>query len=293
MRKTLPASVVTPGHPDNALLSSIADELERMAGGKGQLAQEVPDLLREVIDDVIQTPRTGRRSYDELEKTEKTYIGTRVEIMLRALLTLPKGKLDAVVLGHDLDIKHTMGDNWMIPLEALGHPCILVAADEVRARCYMGLIVAKPEYLHGGKGNRDVKRGVSAAGFANILWIFADQPYPPNFWRTVPPDAVDRIFSGSSGNARVMSLFREVQGVPVSRETVQGVARQKDFMRRIRADDGKGTRDKLAAEGILLLSSTYDGPLMRALGLPDGDFVSYTPTTADELDAAREAGWPV
>ena len=33
-----------------------------------------------LVDDVIMTPKTGRRSYDELEKTEKTYIGTRVEI---------------------------------------------------------------------------------------------------------------------------------------------------------------------------------------------------------------------
>lgn len=264
-----------------------------MAGGKGQLAAQVPSLLREVIDDVIQTPKTGRRSYSELEKTEKTYIGTRVEIMLRALLKLPKGNLDTVVLGHDTDIKHTMGDNWMIPLEAVGHPCILVAADEERSRCYLGLIVAKQEYLHAGKGNRDVKRGVSSAGFANIMWLFADHPYPPNFWRTVPPDAIERIFSGKSGNARVMALFREVQGVPISRETVEGVARQKDFMRRIRADDGHGTRDRLAEEGILLLSSTYDGQLMKELELPEGDFVSYRPATEAELEAARRAGWPL
>ncbi|WP_341539364.1 NaeI family type II restriction endonuclease [Rhodovulum steppense] len=288
----MPTSVVAAGHPDHEILSAIAGELERRAGAAGSLARKVPPLLREVIDDVIQTPRTGRRSYDELEKTEKTYIGTRVEIMLRALLDLPRGRLDAVVLGHDTDIKHTMGKNWMIPSEALGHPCILVAADEGRARCYLGLIVARPEYLTAGT-NRDAKRSVSADGFRHILWIFADHPYPPNFWRTVPPGAVDRIFSGESGNARVMALFREVSGVPVSREIVQGVARQKDFMRRIRADDGRGTRDRLAAEGILLLSSTYDGPLIRQLGLPKGDFISCRPTTPGELAAARAAGWRV
>lgn len=292
MRSKLPESLVQQGHRDHQLLSSIADDLERRAGGPGCLAQEVPALLREVIDDVIQTPRTGRRSYDELEKTEKTYIGTRVEIMLRALLGLPRGTLDAVVLGHDVDIKHTMGNNWMIPSEALGHPCILMAADEDHALCYLGLIVARREYLTAGT-NRDAKRSVSAEGFRHIYWIFASLEYPPNFWRTVPPDAIDRIFGGRSGNERVMALFREVQGVPISRDTVQGVARQKDFMRRIRSDGGGGTRDRLAREGILLLNHTYDGPLIRQLGLPEGDFVSYRPTAPDELAVARAAGWNV
>lgn len=293
MRANLPASLVVQGHPDFAVSSAIIADLEQRAGGQDRLAQEVPALLREVVDDVIQTPRTGRRSYDELEKTEKTYIGTRVEIMLRALLSLPRGRLDAVVAGHDTDIKHTMGNNWMIPGEAIGHPCILVAADEDRARSYLGLIVARPEYLTQGEGNRDKKKTISAAGFAHIRWVFADRPYPPNFWRTIPAASVDRIVSGRTGNDRVMALFREVQDVPITRETVEGVARQKDFMRRIRADGGRGTRDQLAAEGILLLSGKYDGPLIRALGLPMGDFVAHTPATDQERLTARAAGWQV
>lgn len=79
-----------------------------------------------------------RRAYEELEKTEKTYIGTRVEIELRALLRLPKGRLDTVILGQDVDIKHTMGGNWMIPTEALNCACLLVAADEARAVAISG-----------------------------------------------------------------------------------------------------------------------------------------------------------
>jgi hypothetical protein len=289
VRANLPESRVVPGHPDFNVLTEILDELNSLAGGVGKLAEQVPELLREVIDDVIQTPRTGRRSYDELEKTEKTYIGTRVEIMLRALLTLPRGRLDTVVAGHDTDIKHAMANNWMIPGEALGHACILVAADEERARCNLGLFVARPEYLTSG-ANRDAKKSISSVGFANILWIFADQPYPPNFWRTISAASVDRIVAGRTGNARMMALFREVQGIPISRDTVAGVARQKDFMRRIRADGGDGTRDLLAQEGILLLNGKYDGPLIGALGLPKGDFVSYAPKTKKELMLARAAG---
>lgn len=292
MRTRLPDSLVRPGHQDYEVLEGIASELEGRAGGVGKLAHVLPGLLRDIIDNVIQTPRTGRRSYDELEKTEKTYIGTQVEIVLRDELRLPKGRLDTVVLGHDVDIKHTMGNNWMIPTEALDSPCILVAADEDRGVCYLGLIIARLEYLTSSQ-NRDAKRSVSADGFAHIRWIVPGVPYPPNFWRTIPQDAVDAIFQGDTGNDRVCALFREVQGVPIARDIINAVAKQKDFMRRIRADGGRGTRDRLAREGILLLSGTYDAPLIRDLGLPIGDFVSYRPRDEHELTLARAAGWDV
>jgi len=63
------------------------------------------------------------------------------------------------------------------------------------------------------------------------LWLLRGHPYPPNFWRTVPADVVDAIFAGTSGNQRMANLFRAVQ--------------QHDFMRRIRSDNGRGTRDIL------------------------------------------------
>ncbi len=250
-------------------------------------------MLRQCVDDVIMTPKTGRRAYEELEKTEKTYIGTRVEIELRAMLKLPRGKLDTVILGRDVDIKNTMGSNWMIPTEAIGNPCILVAADEVRATCYLGLIVARPEYLTHGQ-NKDSKKSVSAAGFANILWLLLDHPYPPNFWRTVPPDVIERIFAGRSGNERMANLFREVQRAPITRDVVEAVAQQQDFMRRIRSDKGRGTRDHLASEGILLLSGHYDAPLIAALDLPvcsGSEFVSYRLENDRERALAIEHGF--
>lgn len=292
MKQTIPDSIVAPGHRDHSLLTAIAAEISGRAGGNVALATGFSAMLRHCIDDVIMTPKTGRRSYDELEKTEKTYIGTRVEIDLRAMLRLPKGKLDTVILGHDVDIKHTMGSNWMIPTEAIEQPCILVAADEARATCYLGLFVARPDYLTQGQ-NRDSKKSVSAQGFANILWLLRGHPYPPNFWRTVPPDTVERIFAGTSGNQRMATLFREVQRQPISRDVVEAVAQQQDFMRRIRADKGRGTRDHLAREGILLLSGHYDAPLIAALGLPacsGSEFVSYRAMSQSEVDLAAVHG---
>ena len=292
MKKTIPDSLVVDGHRDHPLLAAIADDITRRAGGPLDLATRFAAMLRQCVDDVIMTPKTGRRSYDELEKTEKTYIGTRVEIELRAMLRLPKGKLDTVILGRDVDIKNTMGSNWMIPTEAIDHPCILVAADEARAVCFLGLIVARPDYLTTGQ-NRDAKKSVSAQGFANIKWVLLDQPYPPNFWRQVQPDVIDRIFAGKSGNQRMAALFREVQQQPITRDVVQAVAQQQDFMRRIRSDNGRGTRDHLAREGILLLSGHYDAPLIAALGLPAcsaSEFVSYRPVSQAQVDMAARSG---
>mmetsp|Transcript_23296 Transcript_23296/g.40342 ORF Transcript_23296/g.40342 Transcript_23296/m.40342 type:complete len:297 (-) Transcript_23296:2320-3210(-) len=292
MKARVPDSIVVPGHPDFMLLDRMAADITARAGGPASLARDFSNMLRQCIDDVIMTPKTGRRSYDELEKTEKTYIGTRVEIELRALLDLPRGRLDTRLQGHDVDIKNTMGSNWMIPTEAVDHPCILVAADEVRATCYLGLIVARTDYLTTGQ-NKDAKKSVSATGFANILWLLCAHPYPPNFWRTVPADVTDRIFAGQTGNARMAALFREVQGTPITRDVVEAVAQQRDFMRRIRSDNGRGTRDHLAREGILLLSGQYDGPLIQALGLPECDasaFLSYRPATQQERDLALDHG---
>ncbi len=255
-------------------------------------------MLRQCVDDVIMTPKTGRRSYDELEKTEKTYIGTRVEIDLRDMLRLPKGTLDTEILGCDVDIKNTMGSNWMIPTEAVDQVCILVAADEERAVCFLGLIVARLENLTAGQ-NKDSKRSISADGFSHILWLLKDHPYPPNFWRTISPDAIDRIFEGNTGNQRMANLFREIQDTPISRDVVEAVARQKDFMRRIRSDNGRGTRDMLAREGILLLSGHYDAPLISELGLRDidgGEFISHRITSEDDVRLAAQHGievaWP-
>jgi Restriction endonuclease NaeI len=293
LRKTIPNSVVVHGHPDFELLNSIAIEIERKVGSRQALTAEIPILLRECIDALINTPRTGRRDFDELEKVEKTFIGTHVEIVIRRFLRLEKGKLDTVILGHDVDIKFTTGDNWTIPPEAYGHPCLVIAADEERALCFVGLIVIRPEFMHGGSGNRDSKRGISSAGFANILWLLANQPYPPNFWRTVGKESIERITGGKSGNERVVALFEEVQRRPISRDVIDATARQKDFTRRTRSDNGRGSRDILLDRGILLLTGTKHPDLIERLELPycrRGEYISYAPLHESEWALAAANG---
>jgi len=60
-------------------LQVVATALLGISGFKRIVAKE----LRRALDEVIDGPRTGRYSVEQLEKTEKTYIGTKVEILIR------------------------------------------------------------------------------------------------------------------------------------------------------------------------------------------------------------------
>lgn len=284
------SSTVGQGHPDHVTIQHVAAAILQRAGGADRLRAEFPGLIRRAIDEVIDTPRTKRLKLAQLEKTEKTYIGTKIEILLRDFLGLPKGLLDLNIDGMDVDIKNTVTGNWMIPDEALNKPCILVASDDVRARCYFGIIIARPQYLTAG-ANKDNKRSVSAAGMAHIHWLLHDCPYPPNFWENVPVNIAQHIMLGRSGNERLIRLFTELPDRVIHRDIVHGVARQKDYMKRLRRNGG--ARDTLAANGIAILSGAYDSVVIHRLGLPfvaADEVISHKAASAAEADYLRLMG---
>src|SRR5262245_23246769 len=108
-------------HPDFAVVSPIVSAILESVGGLDSFETHAPLLLRKAIDEVIDTRRTGRFLIEQTEKTEKTYLGTKVEILLRAWLRFPKGSvLDMSVKGAECDIKNTMYYNWSIPKENVG-----------------------------------------------------------------------------------------------------------------------------------------------------------------------------
>lgn len=287
MARTYSLDAVGPDHPDFAILDEIKLELIARAGGREELLSFMADMLREEIDKIIDTPNSARRFYGELEKTEKTYIGTRVEIRLRNFLKVEKGRRDLKLTAGDVDVKNTMGSNWTIPPEAIGVPCLLLSAAEPvdektnkPTTFKFGLVLVRDDYLLVGK-NRDAKKGLSANGFENVNWIAVDHPYPNNFWRTVPAEKVQKIFAGSNGNDRMMNLFRLVQRTPISRRVVESVAQQKDPTRRIRK--GGGARDQAEAAGLLILSQTYDQAALKAFSLPPiraDEWISFEPNAA-------------
>jgi Restriction endonuclease NaeI len=249
-----------------------------------KLAQELPQIFRKAIDEVIDAPRTNRFILSETEKTEKTYLGTKIEILLRAHLGLPKGRiLDLSIGGVETDIKNTMGGNWTIPQEAFGHPCLLLKENEKNATCCVGIIIARDAYLNPGT-NRDAKRSFSIAGLQNVWWILKDHPYPPNFFELMPLKQRQAIMGAGGGTMRLAALFEAVQKKPISRVIVQALAQQHDYMKRVRRNGG--ARDVLAPKGIAILWGGADKSLITRLKLglvgPD-EFISYKPTDPAEI----------
>ncbi|HQT43699.1 MAG TPA: NaeI family type II restriction endonuclease [Halothiobacillus sp.] len=274
-------------HPDYLIISRIERVLIEKARGFENLRTKLPKLIRQAIDEVIDTRRTGRVSAQELEKTEKTYIGTKVEILVRDFFDLPKGILDLKIDGLDVDVKNTLGSTWMIPREAIGMPCVLVASDEARQTCFFGIFVAHLHNLTPGV-NQDQKRSVASVGFDNIHWLLAEEPYPNGFWGKIGGGQAYNIMRGNSGNERVEKLFRQALGTPVGRDIIEDVARQKDYMKRVRKNGG--ARDALAREGIAILSGQYDSEIITALGLePIGrdEFISFKPMHDTQIALLR------
>jgi hypothetical protein len=208
--------------------------------------------VRKAIDEVIDGARTGRYRYEELERQEKAYIGTRIEIIVRTELGLEReGKLDTVIEGHAVDFKWSAGGSWMIPREAVGEICLLLSGDEAGGTFSVGLVRCTEERLNKGK-NQDSKGTLSKAGKKAIRWFVKDGLLPVNFLATLDPEVRGAILSRPAGQARVREFFLLVSGRPVPREVIPTLAIQADPMRRVRRDKS----DRLG--GMKILSGHYE-----------------------------------
>lgn len=279
-------------HADFADLEALELDLLAAVGGYEAFEEKLRSFFRSAIDEVIDTARTARFFLSDLEKTEKTYLGTKFEILLRDWLQVPKGVvLDLKIGGREVDVKSTTGgaSGWMIPPEAIDQFCVLLRVNELQAKCAVGLVRARPAYLRGSV-NRDAKTSFSAAGRINIWWLVSDFDYTPNFWTLIDAGLRNEIMQPRSGAARLAVLFESCREVPVSRVLIAGIAAQDDFMKRIRRNGG--ARDILAPKGIAILYSESDHELMERFGLTFGsrEFMSYSPKNDEEATLLRETG---
>ncbi|MCB1087490.1 MAG: restriction endonuclease [Verrucomicrobiae bacterium] len=257
------------GGVQDEALGRVVDFFLRQNGFENQAA----DTLRRALDEVIDGMRTGRWAVDSLEKTEKSYIGTKVEILFKFDFELEDGeKLDTRIEGAEVDIKCTVLRDWMIPREAVGELCLLVRIDDARSKFWIGIVRTSPEVLRPGK-NQDGKTSLSAAGKKHIRWIIEEGILPANLLATLDPKIRAQILDSGSGQKRINQLFRLVQRRVISRVDVETVARQKDPMKRVR-----DARLHLAKEGILIIGHQGDDPAKaKKYGLPvpiKGEFVS-------------------
>lgn len=226
-------------------------EVQRSLLAKPDLLGIVGRAIRKSFDEVIDGPRTGRYRIEQLEKTEKTYIGTKVEIVLRAGLELERGRvLDNLIANHEVDTKFTVGSTWTIPQEAFEKLCLLVTGDDNTGMCKIGLLRMTSEVLNNGE-NRDGKKSVSALGKTRITWL-AQGPMPRNFMLSLPEVEREIIMSAPSGKKAIKALFQNATGRLIPRSVIEQVAQQKDSLKRARE-----AKAILATEGIQVLCATF------------------------------------
>lgn len=231
-------------------LRAVAEELLEQDPSGAKIAR----VLRRTYDMLLDGQHTGRYRWDQLYKTEKTHFGTLVEINLQREFNFADGAaMDFSICDIDVDCKFSqvLGD-WMIPPEAVGHIILGLWASDERGKWSVGVVRASDRLLTATRGNRDLKRRLTAVGKSTVTWIFKDRPLPENALLRIPPADVERIFTCSEyGTKRVDMLFRLAQQRLISRTVVATVARQEDYMKRIRGNGG--SRSSLRPEGIVII----------------------------------------
>lgn len=274
----------------------LRDAIGARVGGSDVLTSRFPELVRDAVDAVLDPVQTARTRLHELDNVEKTFVGLKLEHMVRDFLDVPKGLRDLKINGTDVDIKNTVQDNWSIPQETYrnSEPCLLMAVDEEKHKCFLGLIIAKPEYLHKGKGNRDTKKGVSSAGFKNILWLVKDEPFRQSRFIGLDMDRFRELRKMSGGKERAAQFWRENLRTVLHRDVMHALLfDQYDYMKRLRANGG--APDILKNERTAILIGTYNNERTIAadLGIPDlkrDEVVGVKATTPQEENILRSAG---
>jgi hypothetical protein len=287
-----------PSDDPDAELDAVEAELYRLDA----TGEQVATVLRDTLDQLYDGQRTGRWQYDQLHKTEKTYMGTLVEINLHRQFGFDDGDVtDYRIAGIEVDCKYSMSyGGWELPPEAIDHLCLLITASDEASSWSAGLIRVREEYLR-DRGNRDSKRQLSATGrgYVRQLWRRHGR-LAGNIFLHMDPRDRERIFGAKAsrgtqhGQARTNELFRTVQRRTVRRAEVATVAQQDDFMKRARGNGG--ARTALQPEGILVLGhQDHDPVVATALGLPvprKGEFVSarVVPAHTDRDDPVAVVG---
>lgn len=272
--------------------------------------------LRDSLDELIDGPRTGRWAYQHLTKTEKTYLGTAVEVNLTKEFDIDNGAdLDWSIAGLDIDCKFSKDlGGWEIPMEMYlcadhgersgraNHVAVLTWMNDDTSQWAAGIVRITDERLrwkqerdaHGNRVrayNRDNKRKLDYGAKSDVHWLWGglQTDLPTNLLLHLEPETRTRILTASlpgrasSGQQRVNQLFREVPDRIIGRQAVLTVAQQDDSPKRAR-----DARIKLRRQGIVVLGHQGSHPhVARALELPvpiKGEWIStrLVPVSSDD-----------
>ncbi|MFJ9343811.1 NaeI family type II restriction endonuclease [Streptomyces sp. NPDC101733] len=271
--------------------------------------------LRDSLDELLDGRRTGRWAYQHLTKTEKTYLGTAVEVNLTKEFDIDNGAdLDWSIAGLDIDCKFSKDlGGWEIPMEMYlcadhgerggraDHVAILTWMNDDTSQWAAGIVRITDERLrwkqerdaNGNRArayNRDNKRKIDSGAKPEVYWLWGglQTDLPTNLLLHLDSEARERILPASrpgraSGQQRVNQLFHEVQDRIIGRQTVLTVAQQDDSPKRAR-----DARTHLRPKGVVVLGHQGSHPhVARALELRipiKGEWISahLVPVSSDD-----------
>lgn len=285
-----PATGVMPAtRADDPALWAVHDELLRL----DPTGARTGNAFREAFDQVYDGERTGRWDYTQLMKTEKTHLGTLVEIWLQREFRFRDGdRLDYSIAGEEVDAKWSRNlYEWEIPLEMYteyDEVALVLWANEDTVRWAAGLMRMSDAVLKPLGRQRDQKRRLNDVGRDRIVWVHRDKTFVRNTLLHIDPAVAAWIAAAESGQAAVNILFREVQGVLIDRASFVAAGQQVDAAKRVR--DARGA---LRSEGIVIFGHYRPHPdLAASLGLPRpslGGFVSARLTLSAPGDVRPSA----
>uniref|UniRef100_A0AAU2VMH1 Type II restriction enzyme NaeI domain-containing protein n=1 Tax=Streptomyces sp. NBC_00008 TaxID=2903610 RepID=A0AAU2VMH1_9ACTN len=256
-----PASDPVRAVEDDPELAEVLAEMLRLDRDGSRMGSVIDGAGRHLLDPA----HTGRYLWSQLTKAEKTVFGTAVCQRMQRELGLADGlHLDFMVAGHEVEMKFTLGSNWMFPPELQDGLSLVVSADDANGLWSLGLLRVRPELMRTG-ANRDGKRGLSARGRQAIHWIYRHLQLPEHALRRLPADTVGAIFAKRTAQARTEELFLRAQLTAITTADLSAVTMQTDGIKRARE-----ARRRLTDQGVLILNGMHprDAEWASGLGLP-------------------------
>ena len=211
----------------------------------------IGESIRDAIDYVLDGVTTGRVDItsSNVDKVEKTFLGLKVEQLIRIRMGLDHGDVFDVKWNTpdrpepiEFDIKWSIRRSYTIPVEAVRERaiCMLVSACEREATFEVGLIRATPEVLNRGV-NQDRKRTLKAAKRDEVThWLASGENLPENVLlrlRYENPELFTKLMGLEPGQARLDLFASSVQNRLFTNATLETLTGQRDNQRRTRLDN--------------------------------------------------------
>jgi hypothetical protein len=233
------------------------------------MSHPVESLLTGAVDDAIQYVLDGARTWrfdlnsNEVDSDERRTVGTKLQYRIIAAFGLVKeAPLDTSILGIPVELKATVGGNWMIPREGQCQMCLLVQVDTRNDRHRAFLM--RPHRIWLNRGNQDKKRTITKASLDQYaVPLIAWTPLPTNPLKLLTEDQRKVVFDLKQGQAkRLTALFGFLPDTVVPRTAILTVcANRLDPLRRARQIK-QLVRDE---HGLTVLCGKWDADRAEAL----------------------------